>query len=1417
MTEIEIVLKKCQESLQKKGLMLENYEERLEQEINGLRLWLEHKGKNKALELLNAVNENVCNRENKSNSLIVYLLGISDLDPIANDLETKNTTFIQGDPPDIDTDFHPAIRDRVKDRIVEMFGEEKTCSIGTYGTYKTRAVIIDVARALGYDVQEAMMVTKEMDPLKSFETEDGDETIVDKMDFDEIGRHYPELREYLSKHPDIIIHADIIRNQVRNMGKHAGGVIISDMNLQGKIPILRDKSGKIISAWAESGGTAELSQVGLVKYDLLSINNLPVIADCVKLIEEERGIKIKRSSIPLDDRKTIRLESKGDLKGIFQFENPGTKAIVDQVGMESLADVSAITSLLRPGPKDMGMHLVYGERKNGKDYEIIPCLENIFRDTYGVLVYQEQMMLISKELCGFSGPEANRLRKACITIDSEFISKSRGPITLERMLKEGYKGDFFLQRDNRGRLGWSPIIDIWKSGKKRVRRTISSSGYFVDATRLHQFLTDDGWKAQQRLETGDRLVCARMLEWEGCDAVSRDFAIIIAGLLTEGFTPKDKYYATFTSFDKEFMNIFVESFEKEFSTDSGSLSPDGKVYRIKQSACKKIFKIMSRGLSGEKYIPNEIMSLTKDTMKDVISFMLGAEGGICQNNGTFEFTSKSKKMIHQVRTMLLRFGIRSLFNTKNVPQYGVFYRLNVNEIIDQEKLLSLSHLWPDVKRDDLEKRLKMKSLTNYTSDTIPQRVVKKMMNQYPNLTNGESGSLYIKDISRNRFSRIANNTKDREWIDLAESDFWLDKYLDSDEVVSPHTDVYDFEVFGEPNMIVNGMVIHNCGKKKLDLMKSIRQQFIDGAGPKIASGEVTLEQVEEMWSLIASFAAYGFNKCLTLDTVVETPDGAKCLGEIEIGDFVMGEDRNMVEVIDTIDTGRQEVFEVVLESGAKIKCTSNHKFKCGDGVVRPIWEIVMFGYEIEVSGNCEMTSSKVKYVRSVGERNTKEITVDSESHLYVANGMITSNSHAVTYSMITTAELWLKHHYFPEYMTSLLLNTKSGKKKHGSNVLVDYINYTRKRGVKVLPPSVNSTKPDFHINNHCIVYGLAHVRNVSATAEHISAIASQRQFENMADFYERCVYEKEVKSGINSGNLRITRPSKQVVESLIYAGAFDSFGDRNTMLREYYLSSVDVPSPTDAELEEEQKRVLPAGMEIPNINDPNAELNKIKGVGNVAEPIRTFVEIEPFKSMADFYERCVFETVVKSGKNKGTTKTTRPTKKAVESLIYAGAFDSFGDRRKMLKEYYATVKNIPTFNISKEELIEKEKEVLGLSLSEKPLFETYEHLINKHNWTTIGNHKSLKKPVVFGRIENIESRNAKSGNPMFVVTMSDGMDELTFYVWMSAMEQFRDIVKKRMIVAIPMSKFEDGYTRFFDDRRTIQIINEKGEVIDGQY
>ena len=373
---------------------------------------------------------------------------------------------------------------------------------------------------------------------------------------------------------------------------------------------------------------------------------------------------------------------------------------------------------------------------------------------------------------------------------------------------------------------------------------------------------------------------------------------------------------------------------------------------------------------------------------------------------------------------------------------------------------------------------------------------------------------------------------------------------------------------------------------------------------------------------------------------------------------------------------------------------------------------------------------RVLSTRFVGFRRMCDLEVYHLAHNFVlANGVVTSNSHAICYSALSTAEMWLKYHYGVEFVTALINNTKPGKKKHGSeNILVDYINYARRNGKEVLGPDVNKSGEEFTIDGGKIRFSLGHVKNVASAAP---AIMSFQPFTSMEDFYNR------VKMG----------PKEELEEK------------------------------KDVEAE-------------PDCIDEADE-------GQARSP----EEVEEWKKM-------VLEEVAKVAKKRSVVR--RPNKKVVESLIAAGAFDCFGSRNDVMKEYYRLRKNkkeVPS-EYNEEQEVEREKEMLGICLSRPPIRKKHELLIQQKGWVKISDvadHAS-KKIRVFGMAENIRPHTSKAGNSMYIVQWTDGVDTMKFLVFQGGQQLFRDNFKVGVVGAVPLSKFDEGDTRFFDDNKICEMV-----------
>lgn len=956
----------CRQRLKELNLDLNPaYDKQLIQELKDLKKWTIFLQKDKALELLSLQVRDI--DSNKSGSLILFLLQISGIDPISNNLIQIKQKFGKADPPDIDVDLNPDCRNDIKEFLVSKFGQEHVCSVGTVGTYKTKNTILDVARALGYDIQEAMDVTKNLDS----EIGEGDEeTKLDKASFDEICQSQPALKAYFESHEDVRRHSEILRNQAKNYGTHAGGMIISNFDLFENIPVFKDKENRIVSAWAESGDFQELSSIGLVKFDLLSLTHLSIVRDCIEYIKENKGIIIERKNIPIDDKESIKLGTKGDLFGIFQFENPYTKKISDRVGVDCLGDIAAITSLIRPGPKDVGLDVEYAERKNGKPYDKNVIFEKVMGQDMGIMVYQEQLQKLAIEMAGFTPLEANALRKA-------------------------------------------------------------------------------------------------------------------------------------------------------------------------------------------------------------------------------------------------------------------------------------------------------------------------------------------------------------------------------------------------------------CAKKKADKMAELKPRFIQGSIEKsVKAGLMTEEEVHETWAMIESTASYSFNKSLEENTLVRLPDGgSRAIRDFKVGDSVLCFDGGKfvsTKVLALHNHGKLKLNHYIFENGTGVFCTPDHKFLTKKGMVK-ISLIHKNDLEVLFMNGDTTEAFKIDHcTENFVVSQTYDLEVESLYHNFVlSNSAITSNSHAIAYSALSTVELWLRHHYFCEYMTSLIQNADPAAKKFGDTIFDKYIKFAISGGLKIHKPDINISKERFNLKGSDVWFGFGHVKNVSGSS---SAIEQYQPYTNMSDFYERC------KVGVGDEKLKFRRPNSRVVESLIYAGAFDCFGTKEEMMKEYYLLSGKV----------EKTKLPKSKSEIKEYIIPSTDIHK-DGLYELGEI--------PFKV----------------SRSKLTVVRKYEDDEDCEFIPLINL------------EYDKSVRYLDLPDLRESALVEKETEILGVYFSENLAIKCRE-IANKFNVFTLrsAKHQEDKTKIrILGRIDKIAEFTSKAGNNYLRVTVSDGLWNYSFHVWQNSIYDFQFKYRVGDIAVIPLKNRgkadENPNDRFYDDNGEFKIVERNGE------
>ena len=341
-------------------------------------------------------------RGSAAGSLVAYSLGITDLDPLAHGLIFER--FLNPDRismPDIYVDFCINGRDKVIEYVSERYGGgDYVAQIITFGKLKTRAVIRDVGRALDIPLAEVDTIAKLVPDVLNISLE---QALVQE----------PKLKEMEASRPDIaelIAICRTLEGLPRHASTHAAGVVIGDKPLVEYLPLYKGKKGEVVTQL----DMKLVEKIGLVKFDFLGLRNLTVIDNALKLIELQGKLPLDLAELDFSDPATYALLSAGDTTGVFQLESSGMKDLLVRMKPETFADVTALVALYRPGPLDSGMVDDFVECKHGRKEVVytLPELEPILKETYGVIVYQEQVMKIASALASYTMADADGLRKA---------------------------------------------------------------------------------------------------------------------------------------------------------------------------------------------------------------------------------------------------------------------------------------------------------------------------------------------------------------------------------------------------------------------------------------------------------------------------------------------------------------------------------------------------------------------------------------------------------------------------------------------------------------------------------------------------------------------------------------------------------------------------------------------------------------------------------------------------------------------------------------------------------------------------------------------------------------------------------------------------------------------------------------------
>ena len=673
-------------------------------------------------------------RGSAAGSCVSYCLGITDVDPIEYDLLFER--FLNPERvsmPDIDIDFDDRGRSEVIDYVVEKYGQENVCQIITFGTMGAKTVVRDVSRVLDIPLDRADEIAKMIPDGPGV---DLDQTFDENPDFRALKTaDDPEVRKMMQ-------YAEVLEGSVRHTGVHAAGVIIAPGEISDYVPVSVSKSkGEKVVTTQYDGDWVE--EFGLLKMDFLGLKTLTLIEDTVDLVAETRDIEVDIDNIPLDDETTFELFQRGDTVSIFQFESTGMREHLRKLKPTEIDDLIAMNALYRPGP--MENIPTYIARKHGREEVEYPhpLLEDILEPTYGIAVFQEQVMQMARELAGFSLGEADILRRAmgkkkakrmreqrekfvegckeendidedeanelfdiinefagygfnkCVVGDTEIIDAESGrPIPVKDIV-EGRESDVSVASfdEDSQTLVTRDVVDAFSNGERQTYRLTTRTGRTIRATANHPVYTPDGWTYLGELEEEDRVAVPRSVPYEPSRSMDDHELVVLGYALSEGNLCHPSGFHVYTKSEveqddycrhlRQFNNSDVTV---DRSKSAASLYAKRRNVNEPSGAVEFIEDLGLKGLSAtEKYIPDEAFQLPKDQLAVLLGRLWTGDGCIDADRQQVFYATSSEELAHDTQHLLTRLGLPSTiheksFNYRDGEQPGYIVRVSSKEI-----------------------------------------------------------------------------------------------------------------------------------------------------------------------------------------------------------------------------------------------------------------------------------------------------------------------------------------------------------------------------------------------------------------------------------------------------------------------------------------------------------------------------------------------------------------------------------------------------------------------------------------------------------------------------------------------------------------------------------------------------------------
>ena len=934
--------------------------------------------------------------DNPHNLLVPVLLGICD----KVDLD-KDPAYKFGDFPDVDVDYLPIVRDYLKNEWAPReFGADNVCSIGNYGTFGLKSSLIDMVRVHGLDRGEMLAITTRM----GLKDDDGQALTLDKA-----LEMYPDLKQYLQNRPEIEVAVRKLLHRNRSMGKHAGGLIICNNRIDNFVPLVRGTDGNPVSAWVEGLHGQDLGPVGLIKFDLLVVDGLYQIALATKMVKERHKLD-SLCALPgdwdwsdvvyLNDPASLEMANNGDMRCIFQFDSDGIRSLVMKGGVSHFDDLVAYVSLYRPSALDVKMDEEYILRKRGKkEYEIPDILKPHLSNSYGVLIYQENIMQVLSIVGKIPMRDCYQVIKA--------ISKKK----LSAFIK--YKDKFI--ENGQQTLGWTKkqMEEYWQ-----LIEAFSGYGFNKTLTEDTIIYCVDSYKQIKDIRAGDKVYCVNE---KGEQAQTEVIAVHDHGVIDVVEVTFDDGYSVKCTLDHKF------------------LTEEGQV---------PLWKIIRDNLT-------------------VLSSPLGE-----QNAEETKLGSKLRRSVQQQKknyrtSSKLHKKQRDIFakeNRKTQSQSSLWSKVsNQIQISRTSKGMSGLHLFKmagDRKEVHISMRDRISSITTISRTSSSLR---EMHGNKKEEYSGSHGQIEQRQpCSRTQSDILCNCQKDFGKEGCAGSKVGTTEKMEGQKSRGICKEYRESTALSKE--IENGNVVKTISWMETEENKMWEKQEICGLGE-----EEDLDRGRRAISFLANWIS---TEQAWSQFRIRSSQRSNAQGR-------MFEKRRY----DSVET-EYEMF-------------SQQNRGNEEGVV---------GFTPDyapITNTRNLVHRRVLRVVPVGKRQCYDLEVAVSTHNFILpNGVVTSNSHATSYSYLSSRQLYLKSHYPIEFFTSSLINQDNDDKKR------EYITEAINHGVEVCELDINKSKETFSIVDEKIYIGFSNIKGIGE--EKAKKIVETQPYISFQDFLDRYGTEANV-------------------------------------------------------------------------------------------------------------------------------------------------------------------------------------------------------------------------------------------------------------------------------------------------------------------